>query len=129
MGACQSGTAEEREERKRSKEVEKLMSKMVEEEQEKVKLLLLGAGESGKSTIFKQMRVLYGAGLTEDELKQVIPVVYMNTIASMKTLIEHVRSMGYETEVSLERINANVFILWMTLRCVRWRYLFDIGRR
>lgn len=94
MGACQSGTAEEREERKRSKQVEKMMSKMVEEESQKVKLLLLGAGESGKSTIFKQMRVLYGAELSEEELKQVIPVVYTNTISSMKILLEHTKAMG-----------------------------------
>ena len=42
-------------------------------QQHKVKLLLLGTGESGKSTLFKQMRVLYGTGYSEEERKQVRP--------------------------------------------------------
>jgi hypothetical protein len=33
-----------------------------QENQRKIKLLLLGAGESGKSTVFKQMKLLYGSG-------------------------------------------------------------------
>jgi GTPase SAR1 family protein len=38
-----------------------------QEERKVVKILLLGAGESGKSAILKQMRRLYGSPMTEDE--------------------------------------------------------------
>jgi len=34
-----------------------------------LKLLLLGAGESGKSTLFKQMTTIYGRGFSENERK------------------------------------------------------------
>ena len=61
------------------------------EDEQRIKLLLLGAGESGKSTIFKQMKILYGAnqGYTEEERKSFTPVVYNNAITSMKTLVEN----------------------------------------
>lgn len=100
MGACiSSGSAEEKAAMKASKEIEKLMNKQFDIDNAKVKLLLLGAGESGKSTIFKQMRVLFGAPLTEDEKQQITPVVYNNTIASMKILCTETKSMGYGEEV------------------------------
>ncbi len=101
MGAClSSGSAEDRAAMKASKEIEKLMNKQFELDNSKVKLLLLGAGESGKSTIFKQMRVLFGAPLTEDEKQQITPVVYNNTIASMKILCTETKNMGYEGDVA-----------------------------
>ena len=58
------------------------------------KLLLLGAGESGKSTIFKQFKQLYGAGFTDEEKASFIPVIYNNTIQAIKTLSQQVGSYG-----------------------------------
>ena len=100
MGACMSsGSAEDRAAAKASKEIEKLMNRQFDADNAKVKLLLLGAGESGKSTIFKQMRVLFGAPLTEDEKQQITPVVYNNTIASMKILCAETKNLGHEGDV------------------------------
>ena len=45
-----------------------------------VKLSNLGAGESGKSTIVKQMKIIHESGFTSEDFKQYRPVVYSNTI-------------------------------------------------
>ena len=45
------------------------------------------------------MRVLFGAPLTDDERQQITPVVYNNTITSMKILCAETKSMGYEGDV------------------------------
>tara|TARA_B110000305_G_C19060375_1_gene456811 strand:+ start:18 stop:671 length:654 start_codon:yes stop_codon:yes gene_type:complete len=72
------------------------LQQQFDKEQEKIKLLLLGAGESGKSTIFKQMRVLYGAPLSDAEKQEFTPVVFSNTIMSMKSLCTQAVIMNYE---------------------------------
>lgn len=51
------------------------------------KLLLLGAGESGKSTIFKQMKGLYAGGWSEEDRALYKTTVYSNVITSIQTLI------------------------------------------
>ena len=51
------------------------------------KMLLLGAGESGKSTIFKQMKVINKNGYTEKERKEFVSVVMSNAIAAIKALL------------------------------------------
>lgn len=45
-----------------------------------IKLLLLGAGESGKSTILKQIKIIYDHGYSEEERRNLRHIVYDNTI-------------------------------------------------
>ncbi|RMJ28279.1 hypothetical protein PHISP_00842 [Aspergillus sp. HF37] len=53
-----------------------------------IKILLLGAGESGKSTIIKQMRIIHAQGFPEDERRQTRAVIYSNIIVAFKVLGE-----------------------------------------
>lgn len=55
------------------------------------KLLLLGAGESGKSTMFKQMISMYGNGLSEENLRTLGPVIHSNVIAWLQRLINGIK--------------------------------------
>jgi len=58
----------------------------VEVERIKYKLLLLGAGESGKSTLLKQMRMLHGRQFDQSELLAAKPHLTQNVIEAMRTL-------------------------------------------
>lgn len=44
------------------------------------KVLLLGVGESGKSTVLKQFKILHQGGYTKDELHKMRPVIYKNLL-------------------------------------------------
>ena len=53
-----------------------------------VKLLLLGAGDSGKSTFVKQMKIIHGDGYSIDELKNFTSVIHGNLLSSMVEVIK-----------------------------------------
>lgn len=58
------------------------------------KLLLLGAGGSGKSTLFKQMITLYGKGFPESERKNYTTIIYNNILVAMRVLCEQSDKYG-----------------------------------
>jgi len=58
------------------------------------KLLLLGAGESGKSTLFKQMTVIYGPGFTAADRQKFTDTVKRNIVSSIKMLISASPQLG-----------------------------------
>ncbi|CAF4299711.1 unnamed protein product [Rotaria socialis] len=94
MGLCASGmSSEEREAMERSKALDKQLKEDAERAAKDVKLLLLGAGESGKSTILKQMKIIHMDGYSTEDFEQYREVVYSNTIQSLATIIRAMETL------------------------------------
>ena len=50
---------------RKNKELERIMNLWMKHYNKAIKILLLGAGETGKTTIIKQMKILHIQGFTE----------------------------------------------------------------
>lgn len=79
---------EEIEQRYRSQEIDKMIEKDKQHLRRQVKLLLLGAGESGKSTFLKQMKIIHGIKFDPDLIVEYQVVIYQNIIRGMKVLVD-----------------------------------------
>ncbi|XP_065342611.1 guanine nucleotide-binding protein G(s) subunit alpha [Cloeon dipterum] len=83
MGCFGSASSKaDQEENKRRKEANKKINQQIQKDKQVYRathrLLLLGAGESGKSTIVKQMRILHVNGFSEEEKRQKIEDIKKN---------------------------------------------------
>jgi GTPase SAR1 family protein len=77
-----------------SKDIDKQIKTHAAKSHLEVKLLLLGTGESGKSTIVKQMKLLYQTPYTEQEAAVFRTTVFSNIVTSMKTLLQYREHFG-----------------------------------
>jgi len=87
MGICGS---------KESSPIDQAIKNDRKAQQDLVKLLLLGAGESGKSTIAKQVKLIHLSGFSEAEILSFKGTIYANVLTSMQTLILGASDFGYE---------------------------------
>lgn len=95
-------------EEKRSHDLEVKMKSVYQDSVKISKLLLLGAGESGKSTIFKQMEGIYGGGWTEEKRREFTTTVYSNCITSIQTLV-HMSSELKKHDATGTEISPNLY--------------------
>jgi len=74
--------------------IDDILKKEKKIQSELVKLLLLGAGESGKSTIAKQVKLIHLTGFTEAEIDSFKSIIHGNIIVSMHALIQAAEEFG-----------------------------------
>ncbi|KAK0418594.1 hypothetical protein QR680_013659 [Steinernema hermaphroditum] len=84
----------------RSKRIDKQLKAEGDRAKNEVKLLILGAGESGKSTVVKQMKIIHEEGYNDVERKGFTPVVYSNTIQSMMAILRAMMQLKISFEDS-----------------------------
>ena len=59
-----------------------------------VKILLIGPGESGKTTIWRQLKLNYCGGFDESEKESLKPCIQLNILTDMKNLIDFMNQSG-----------------------------------
>jgi len=99
---CGSSTPAEAAQASKSAAVDRDLKQANNVEASKIKMLLLGAGDCGKSTIFKQMRLLYGAPRTDDELRMYGVIVRSNIVVTIRKLCSHLRTLDLESSLDRE---------------------------
>eukprot|EP00731_Ephydatia_muelleri_P027042 Em0018g1142a len=96
----------EKEAAQKSHAIDKTLASENGQKKNEVKLLLLGAGESGKSTFVKQMKIIHESGFNKEECKQYRPVVYSNAIQSLAAIIKGMDLLGINFASSARREDA-----------------------
>ena len=62
----------------------------------------IGTGDSGKSTVIKQMKLLYLNGFKDDERKGFIPAIHYNILIAIKDIIKGANSIGLKLPVDIK---------------------------
>ena len=79
-----------------SAKIDKEIEKDRQNTKEGLSLLLLGAGQSGKSTIMKQMQIIHDKGFSVNQRMAYKPKVHSNAIDSMTKILEAMETLGIE---------------------------------
>lgn len=83
---------------KKNHEIEKSLKKEEIHLRKELKVLLLGSGDSGKSTILKQMRLIHACGFSEIERENFRVMILTNILGSMQALLEGMHHLNLTFE-------------------------------
>ncbi|XP_077331711.1 guanine nucleotide-binding protein subunit alpha-15 [Lithobates pipiens] len=70
-----------------NREINRVLKFHKSRDRRELKLLLLGTGESGKSTFIKQMRIIHGTGFSVEDRKVYAILVHQNIVTCAQSLV------------------------------------------
>jgi len=91
-----SGPKASPEDLKRNDQINDTMKEEKKKSEQVLKLLLLGAGESGKSTIAKQMKILHLDGFSNEEKQMYTIAIHQNIYGAMRNIVQGAQKFQIE---------------------------------
>uniref|UniRef100_A0A183AWG7 Guanine nucleotide binding protein (G protein), alpha 15 (Gq class) n=1 Tax=Echinostoma caproni TaxID=27848 RepID=A0A183AWG7_9TREM len=88
--------------RKRNREIERDLKKEKDKLRRRQMILLLGTGESGKSTFLKQMKIINGKRFSVKEMEQLKDIIYDNIYKGVLFLLQNHKELSALPAVVLE---------------------------
>ncbi|KAF8625315.1 hypothetical protein AX15_005445 [Amanita polypyramis BW_CC] len=110
MGCVQS-TGVDDEAKARNDEIESQIKKDRMMAKNEIKMLLLGAGESGKSTVLKQMKLIHHGGYNDQERESYKEIIFSNTIQSMRAILEALSQLDLQLNPQNDARRATILAL------------------
>jgi energy-coupling factor transporter ATP-binding protein EcfA2 len=101
---------EARVDKARSDAIDRQITEDSKRYKKEAKILLLGSGESGKSTIVKQMKIIHQQGFSAQERVEYRTIIYRNVLDSARTLARVVRRVGVGALGEGARAHARVLL-------------------
>ncbi|WKY15274.1 hypothetical protein Q1695_000619 [Nippostrongylus brasiliensis] len=104
MGSGLCGFLSENHDDAKSRQIDSELKKEQFSERRKIKILLLGSADSGKSTIVKQMRLIHSSGFNETEAIDAIFVIRKNIVDAFHAIAVGVEQSSEEIPINEKRI-------------------------
>ena len=104
------GTPEERHAKEVNQQIQRDLKKHKKDLKNTKKLLLLGTGESGKTTFIKQMRILHGKPYSQAELDVFRSLVYRNIYIAVQVLIDAMDMLQLQYELKPDQAEMDRFL-------------------
>nr|XP_036232595.1 G protein alpha q subunit-like [Bactrocera oleae] len=115
-GCCSWGSLPKKSEEEEEKDfnerkINEDLERYLEELSNAKKLLLLGTGEAGKSTFFKQMHINYGEGFSDDARLEYKEVIHQNILTSMQSMLSAMKVLRISFDKVEHSLLANNILL------------------
>jgi len=112
LDCLQQKSHEEIELARRSRQIDRDLKREERLIRRQVKLLLLGAGESGKSTFLKQMRIIHNINYDVTSQLEFRKIIYQNIIKGMKVLVDAQKKLNIPLSNSENDLLGNQILLF-----------------